>query len=111
MKKTSIRLLAVLMAALLLCGALASCSSNKKPSGVYENETFGLVTTYTFEGDRYTVKMIGLTQYDSGSLETGTFEIDGKNIIFTSDTGLVKTMEYSLEGNVLTIGTLTFEKK
>lgn len=109
MKKTAMRVGAMLLLVLIIGCALVSCGSSLR--GTYENNTFGLVTVYTFSGDNYTMKMSGLAQLESGVSEEGTFSVEGDKITFYPKSGVQKTMTYSLDGKTLTIGSLEFTKQ
>ncbi len=77
--KKSIRIIAVVMVALMLCLSLASCG--KKLSGKYSADIFGTGTTMTFDGSdvkiAITVTFIG----EVASLDA-TYEIKDDKISF-----------------------------
>ena len=84
MKKT-VKILALLMVAAMLCCLLASCGTTLK--GTYKSDSFlGIAdVTYTFDGDTVSVK--GGADFGFISTETeaatGTYKIEDNKIIFT----------------------------
>ena len=90
MKKT-VRILAVAMVAVMLCLVLASCGN--KLSGTYEAEEMGVTVSYTFDGDKVTMKAMGV------EIE-GTYEIKDDEI----------TIKYEIAGEEVE-ETEDFEKK
>ncbi|MBQ9085561.1 MAG: hypothetical protein IJY47_00065 [Clostridia bacterium] len=111
--KKSVRILAVLMVALMLCLTLASCG--KKLSGKYSAEALGSGATYEFKGSKVTitVKVLGA---EVGSAE-GTYEIKDDKITFTfeSEDDDVKkydgTFDFEEKEDSIKIGVLEYEKK
>ena len=91
MKKT-VRILAVAMVAVMLCLSLVSCFGNKL-SGTYEAEEMGVTVSYTFKGDKVTMKAMGM------EIE-GTYEIKDDEI----------TIKYEIAGEAVE-ETEDFEKK
>ena len=90
MKKT-VRILAVAMVAVMLCLVLASCGN--KLSGTYSAEQMGIKVSYTFKGDKVTMKAMG-TEIE------GTYEIKDDEI----------TIKYEIAGEEVE-ETEDFEKK
>ena len=82
--KKSIKIIAVALVAIMLCGALVSCDLfGKKLNGTYENED----NNTTFEFDGKNVKVTApkdLTSIFTGSkiVVEGTYEIDDDTITF-----------------------------
>ena len=109
MKKTCIRGLSVCLVLVVLGTALVSCGG--KLSGTYENNTFGLVTTYTFSGNKYTRTMIGLSVYDTGLTVSGTYRISGGTIYLTSDSGAEEELTFSKSGKTIYIAEMEYIKK
>lgn len=109
MKKTVLRLLAICLVVLMLCITVTACG--KKLSGVYVNNTLGLVTTYTFSGDEFTRTMVGLTQYDTGLTVFGTYRISGNAIYLTSDSGNEEVLTFSKSGKTIYIAEMEFVKQ
>ena len=75
--KKSVRILALVMVALMICLPLTACG--KKLSGKYENKTILGKETYEFKGNKFT--------YESslGVELEGTYKIKGDKIIFEFD--------------------------
>ncbi len=77
--KRTLKVAAIVMAALILCLALASCG--KKLSGKYSADLFGTGTTLEFNGNKVklgvTITLIG----EVASLD-GTYSIDDDKITF-----------------------------
>ena len=109
MRRISVRLLALCLAVLMLGAALVSCG--KTLSGVYENNTLGLVITYTFSGKEFTRTMKGLTTHDTGMTTTGTYRISGDTIYLTSSAGLEEELTFSGSGKTIYIADMEFSKK
>ncbi len=82
--KKSIKIIAVAVAALMLCLSLVSCGLfGKKLNGEYENEALG--TTYEFKGNKVTLTVPdGILGAIGGKSETyeGTYKIDDDKITF-----------------------------
>ena len=79
MTKTTIRIVAVSLVAIMICFAFVSCD---KPSGVYESEVY----TLKFEGENVTLS------WKSGN---ATYELKGTYEIEETDAG--KTIEFDWE--------------
>lgn len=109
MKKISVRLLAVCLVVMLLGTMLASCGN--KLSGTYENNTFNLITTYTFSGDEFTRTMSGLDADDEGLTVSGTYRIEKDMIYLTTSYGTVEELTFSKSGNTICIAEMEFVKK
>ena len=109
MKKTSVRLLALCLAVLMLSVAMASCG--KRLNGIYENNTLGLHITYTFSGNKYTRTMSGLTEYDTGITVSGTYRIAKGYIYLVSENGSEETLTCSKSGKTIYIAEMDFQKQ
>lgn len=107
--KTWIRVLSVCLVLIVLSTALVSCGG--KLSGTYENNTFGLVTTYTFSGNKYTMTMVGLSAYDTGLTVSGTYRISGNTIYLTQDSGTEQEHSFSKSGKTIYIAEMEFVKQ
>lgn len=105
MKRNSVRLLALCLAALMLTAMLTACG--KSLSGTYVNNTLGLVTKYTFSGDEFTRTMVGLTEFDSGLTSSGTYRISGDTIYLTTELG-EEELSFSKSGNTIFIANMEF---
>lgn len=74
--KRSVKILALVMAAMMLCLSLVACG--KKLSGEYELDATilgtGAVTTYAFSGSKVTITL----ETKAGGIVTNTVELDGK---------------------------------
>ena len=89
--KRSVKIIALVMAALMLCLSLVACG--KKLSGEYELDVTaagtGVVTTYAFSGSKVTVtvetKLLGSVT-KTAELE-GKYSIDGDKITFEFEDG------------------------
>ena len=108
MKKTALRMLALCLAVVVMACALVSCG---KLAGVYENNTFGLVTTYTFSGNKYTRTMSGISEYDSGITASGTYSISDGKIHLSPENGHDEILSFSKSGKTIYIADMEFEKK
>ena len=106
MKKTCIRVLALCLALVMLSMAMIACGS--KLNGVYQNNTFGLIITYTFSGNEFTRTMSGLTEFDTGVTISGTYSISDGSIILTSASGYVETLTFSQSGENIYIAEMEF---
>ena len=97
MKKT-LRVIAVVMVAIMLCLSLASCG--KKLSGTYSAEVFGSGVEYEFSGSKVTitVKVLGA---EVGSAE-GKYSIKDDKITFEFESEDEDVDKYS--------GTFDFEE-
>ena len=77
--KRSVKILALAMAALMLCLSLVACG--KKLSGEYELDATilgtGAVTTYAFSGSKVTITL----ETKAGGIVTKTIELNGKYAI------------------------------
>ena len=77
--KRSVKILALVMAAMMLCLSLVACG--KKLSGEYELDATilgtGAVTTYAFSGSKVTITL----ETKAGGIVTKTVELDGKYAI------------------------------
>ena len=109
MKKVSVRLLAMCLAVVMLSMALVSCGNTL--SGTYENNTFGLITTYTFSGKEFARTMKGLSEFDAGLTVTGTYRISGDTIYLTTSTGIEEEHTFSKSGNTVYIAKMEFVKQ
>ena len=97
MKKT-LRFIAVVMVAAILCMTLASCG--KTLSGTYSAEVFGTGVEYTFSGSKVTIalKVLGM---EAGTAE-GKYAIKDGKITFEFESEDEDVKEYS--------GTFDFEE-
>ena len=80
--KKSIRIFAVALVAVMLCGALVSCGLfGKKLNGTYESDAG---TTFEFKGNKVEVTYKDLGDLFSGTRTTyeGTYKIDDDTITF-----------------------------
>ncbi len=109
MKKISVRLLAMCLVVLMLSMVLVSCG--KRLSGTYENNTFGLVTAYTFSGNEFTRTMSGLSEFDTGLTVSGTYRISGDVIYLTASSGMEEELSFSKSGNTIYIANMEFVKQ
>ena len=109
MKKTSVRLLALCLAVLMLCVAMASCG--KRLNGTYENVTLGLHIVYTFSGNKFTRLMYGLTENDTGISTSGTYRIAKGYIYLVSENGTEEVLTYSKSGKTIYIAEMDFQKQ
>lgn len=109
MKKMSVRLLALCLAVLMLSATLVSCGNTL--SGVYENNTLGLVITYTFSGNEFTRTMSGLSEFDAGLATSGTYRIADGVIYLTPTVGLEEELTFSKSGKTIYIAEMEFVKK
>ena len=79
--KRSIKIIAITLVAIMLCGALASCGQSLR--GKYVNED--TATTFEFSGKKVTVttpKNLASILTGSKIVVEGTYEIDGDTITF-----------------------------
>ncbi len=76
--KKNVKVLAVVMAALMLCLALTSCG--KKLSGTYSMEALGTGAELNFKGSKVTITVKVFGQY--GDPVEGKYSIDGDKITF-----------------------------
>ena len=114
--KKSIRILAVVMAALMLCLALAGCG--KKLSGEYymgDKKVTKSYTTYSFDGNEVTCEVFLLGKQVSGDSFKGNYKIDGDEIVFTwkNEDGKEKSSTLAfeeLENGNIKIGLVEFQK-
>ena len=112
MKKT-IRIIAIAMIAVMLCGCLASCG--KTLSGEYRTkEVMGSYTAYIFDGNKLTVNSYVLgNKVSEGSYEA-TYKIDGSEITITrgdKDNSVTETLTFEeFEDGSIKIGLVTLEK-
>ena len=79
--KKSVRVLALVMVALMLCLTLASCG--KKLSGTYSMEALGTGAELEFKGSKVTITLKVLGQ--AGDPVEGKYSIDGDKITFEFD--------------------------
>ena len=84
MKKT-VKILALVMVAAMLCCVLASCGNTLK--GTYKSDSFlGIAdVSYTFDGDTVSIKgaaNLGFFTTETDALE-GTYKIEDGKIVFT----------------------------
>ena len=111
--KKSVKVVAVLMVALMLCLTLASCG--KKLSGTYSAEVLGSGAAFEFKGSKVTitVKLLGA---EVGSAE-GTYEIKDDKITLTfgaEDEEVKKydgTFDFEEKEDSIKIGLVEYEKK
>ena len=109
MKKIYVRFAAMCLVVLMLSMALVSCSNQL--SGTYENNTFGLVTTYTFSGKEFVRTMKGLSEFDAGLNASGTYRISGDVIYLTTSTGIEEELSFSKSGDKIYIAEMEFVKQ
>ena len=99
-----LRLLSVLLAVVLCATMLTACGGSKL-DGTYRSQ--GLISqSFTFDGDQVTMSAFGMNA-------SGTFQIDGDQIIITYTLfGQEYTWEqsFSQAGNVINIGGTEFRK-
>lgn len=113
--KKSVRILAVVMAALMLCLCLASCG--KKLSGEYywgDKEVTKTYTTYEFKGSKLIVNGYALgKKVDAASFEA-TYKIKGDEITVTYEKDGEKKEETStfeeLDNGNIKIGAIELKK-
>ena len=113
MKKSVLKIVALLMIAIIACTALASCG--KTLSGKYSAEALGSGATFEFKGSKVTltVKLLGA---EVGSAE-GTYEIKDDKITFTfedEDEDVKKydgTFDFEEKEDSIKIGIVEYEKK
>ena len=82
--KKSVRILAVVMAALMLCLCLASCG--KKLSGEYyfgDKDITKTYTTYEFKGNKLTITGYALGKKVDAACFEATYKIKGDEITVT----------------------------
>ncbi len=110
MMKTSVRIVAVVMALLLVTLALASCSGL---SGTYAAEAVdGTGVYYTFAGKNVTIvtKALGIK---TGEYK-GTYKIDGDEITITidgKDDSYSGTFDFEKTDKGIKIGIIEYEKQ
>ena len=116
--KKSIRILAVVLVAVMLCMTLASCG--KKLSGAYKLDATvagsGVVTTYDFSGKKVTItmetKVLGSVT-GTTTLE-GTYSIDDDKITIDIEDGdddsKSCTFDFEETENGIKIGLVEFKK-
>lgn len=109
MRKIPARLLALCLAVLMLSMVLASCGN--RLTGTYENNTFGLVTSYTFSGNEFVRSMRGLSEFDVGTTVSGTYRISGGTIYLTTSLGIEEELTFSKSGDTIYIANMEFVKK
>ena len=107
MKKT-IRILAVVMALLMVTLVFASCGKTLK--GTYKAEVGGTIAgytaTYTFSGSKVEIQKTGtLAGMSNTTTMTGTYEITEKN-----DGSMEITITLDSEDDDIKSGTFTFEE-
>lgn len=111
--KKSVRILAVVMVALMLCLTLASCG--KRLSGKYSAEILGSGATYEFKGSKVTISIKALGA--EVATAEGKYEIKDDKITFTfeSDKDEVKeydgTFDFEEKDDSIKIGIIEYEKK
>lgn len=111
--KKSVRILAVVMVALMLCLTLASCG--KRLSGKYSAEILGSGVTYEFKGSKVTISIKALGA--EVATAEGKYEIKDDKITFTfeSDKDEVKeydgTFAFEEKDDSIKIGIIEYEKK
>lgn len=118
MKKT-VRILSLTLAVLMLAATaltLASCGS--KLSGTYKTEGLLTYQTYTFDGDKVTIKTYGGISGTKLLEFEGTYKIDGDEITITyaedEDTGdalAAGTYEFKKTDDGIKIGTKEMTKQ
>ena len=109
MKKIIIGVVAVVLAALVLIGALSF--GGQKLSGTYENVTLGLHIVYTFSGNKFTRSMYGLTENDTGISTSGTYRVAKGYIYLVSESGTEEVLTYSKSGKTIYIAEMDFVKQ
>lgn len=109
MKRQALRLVAICLAVVMLSVSLVSCGN--RLSGVYENNTFGLVITYAFSGNKYTRTMVGLTANDTGYTVSGTYRIKDDTIYLTPENGQGEELPFSQSGKTIYIANMEYVKK
>ncbi len=120
--KKSIKLISVVLAALMLCFALASCG--KKLSGTYSAEIdivlVKYTATYEFSGSKVTATKEtegGITGAVNSVTFEGEYEIEDDKITFTWDTedddGVIKggTFKFEKTDDGIKIGTVEYKKQ
>ena len=109
--KKSVRVLALVMVALMLCLTLASCG--KKLSGTYSMEALGTGAELEFKGSKVTITLKVLGTY--GDPVEGKYSIDGDKITFefededAEDFAGTKTFKELENGNI-EIGGVEYKK-
>ena len=115
MKKT-LRIIAFVMVALMLCLCLSSCI--KRLSGEYytgDKSFTKTYTTYTFKGSKVTVEVYLLGNKVGDESFEGKYELDGDEITFTyvdskgEKQTLTQTFEELADGSIK-IGLKTYKK-
>ncbi|MBQ7384252.1 MAG: hypothetical protein IJV72_05625 [Clostridia bacterium] len=107
--KKSVKVLALVMVALMLCMSLASCA--KKLSGSYKGEINVVLASYEvvyeFKGDKVTVTR----QIESLIGDSEPFVLEGTYEIIEDDDGELKIkFEYEKDDDVIKGGTFDFEE-
>lgn len=92
MKKT-VKILALVMVAAMLCCVLASCGNTLK--GTYAAEVATIRTAYTFDGDKVTIDAGALGF--STQVAEGTYKIEDDKITFTFGEDNKYTGSFSFE--------------
>ncbi len=110
----TIRISAALLAAVILCTALAACGGGAL-KGTYKAESFGTGASYTFSGKKVTVDILVLGSVLS-TLE-GTYEIKDGKITLTFEKGEAEdvekyggTYDFSQTDNAIKIGLIEYQK-
>ncbi|MBO5415564.1 MAG: hypothetical protein J6A83_02905 [Clostridia bacterium] len=121
--KKSVKVLALVMVALMLCMSFASCA--KKLSGEYVNDATiagsGIVTTYEFSGNKVTLtvetKALGVVVEEGTASREGTYSIGEDKITFefegddTVAKEYSKTLDFEEGEDYIKIGIVKFDKK
>ena len=105
MKKT-VKILALVMVAAMLCCVLASCGNSLK--GTYSAEALTIRTAYTFDGKNVTVDAGALGF--SKQVASGTYKIEDNKIVFTFGEGNEYTGSFDFEkgDDYIKIGGVTY---
>lgn len=113
--KKSVRILAVVMAALMLCLCLASCG--KKISGEYyagDKEITKTYSTYTFKGNKVTIENYIVGKKVEDATRECTYKIKGDEITMTYKVGEEEKTDTTtfekLENGNIKIGILELKK-
>ena len=91
--KTTIKILALVMVAAMLCCVLASCGNTLK--GTYAAEVATIRTAYNFDGNKVTIDAGALGF--SKQVASGTYKIEDNEIIFTFGEDSTYTGTFSFE--------------
>jgi major membrane immunogen (membrane-anchored lipoprotein) len=106
-----LQLVASLALALAFTFSLGGCGGEDKPSGTYGGS---YNSSYTFEGDKYTIKVGGNT------ISEGTFKVENRSedgvkwseLVYTDSKGTkMPSNSYTLKGDTLKLSGSTFIKK